>query len=101
MSRQLEVARELRESKRRDALVRALEFELEGTLKSQGIQLTGFAARFDAWECLITLKAEVGGGRQVSFCGASTFIEAILKATDAAKYDRLRWKEDVYKPSDV
>jgi hypothetical protein len=101
MSRQLEQARELRETKRRDALVRALEFALDGALQAQGIQLLGFAAKWDAWECLITLKSEVDGTRYVAFVGAGNIIDAILKATDAAQYDRLRWKEDKYKRSDV
>ena len=96
MSRQLEQLRELRETKRRDALVRALEFELAGSLETQGTTLLGFAMKFDAYECLMTIKAVAGGERQVAFVGAGSPIDCILKAVQAANADRLRWREDHY-----
>lgn len=96
MSRQLDLVREKRETKRRDALVKALEFDLAGSLEMQGIQLIGFAIKFDAYECLMTLKADIGGARQVAFIGSDSVMNAILKAVSAAKNDRLRWREDVY-----
>lgn len=99
MSRQLEQKREIAETKRRDALVKALEFGLAGALEAQGIQLLGFSAKFDAWECLITLKGEIAGVRSVAFVGSDNIISGILKAVQAAQYDRLKWKEDVYKSS--
>lgn len=101
MSRQLEQVQEDRETKRREALVRALEYELPGVLEIQGIQLRGFAVKWDAYDCLMTIKAEFAGERQVAFVGGGSVIDCILKAVQAAKYDRLRWKADIYKPSDV
>ena len=94
MSRQLEQLRETRESKRRDALVRALEFELAGTLETQGTTLLGFSLKFDAYECLMTIKADQGGERKVAFIGAGSPIDCILKAVQAAGADRLRWRDD-------
>lgn len=99
MSRQLELVQEERETKRRDALVRALEYELAGSLETQGTTLIGFAVKFDAYECLMTIKAVAGGERQVAFVGAGSPIDCILKAVQAASADRLRWREDRYTPS--
>ncbi len=96
MSRTQELQREVKEEKRRVSLVKALEFELVGTLETQGIQMVGFAVKFDAWECLMTLKAEIGGKRQVAFVGADSVISCILKAVQAAQYDKLKWRVDVY-----
>lgn len=99
MTRQLEQLREDRETKRRDALVQALEFGLAGTLETQGITLLGFALKYDAFECLMTLKVEVGGDRQVAFIGTSSPIDCILRAVQAAQSDRLRWRKDRYVPA--
>ncbi len=96
MSRQLEQVREERETKRRDALIRCLEYELPGALEMQGTTLIGFAVKFDAYDCLMTLKADAGGERQVAFVGGSGIVDCILKSVQAAKADRLRWKKDVY-----
>lgn len=99
MSRQLDQLKEERETRRRDALVKALEFELPGTLELNGITLVGFAIKYDAFECLMTVKADIGGERSVSFVGASSPINCILKAVQMAKSDRLRWRKDRYKPA--
>jgi hypothetical protein len=96
MSRQVDVVREQRETARRDALVKALEFSLSGALELNGITLLGFAVKYDAYECLLTLKADIGGTRSVSFVGSDSVMNAILKATSAAENDRLRWREDIY-----
>jgi predicted membrane protein len=96
MSRQLDLVREEKETKRREALVKALEFELPGLLEIQGITMVGFAVKYDAYECLMTLKADVGGVRQVCFIGASSVIGCILNAVQAARNDRLRWRVDKY-----
>ena len=99
MSRQLEQLQEERETKRRDAVIRGLEFELPGALEMQGITMLGFAVKFDAYECLMTIKADVGGVRKVSFVGGGSVVDCILKAVQAAKGERLRWRVDVYKPN--
>lgn len=99
MTRQLEIVQEQRETKRRDALVHALEYGLAGSLETKGITLLGLALKWDAYECLMTIKADVGGVRSVAFVGAGSAIDSILKGVNAAQNDRLRWREDVYKPS--
>ena len=99
MSRVLEQVKEERETARRNALVAALEYKLPGTLETQGITLTGFAVKYDAYECLMTIKADIGGARHVSFVGGGSVMDCIIKSVRAAEADRLRWKEDIYKPS--
>jgi hypothetical protein len=101
MSRQVDLVREERETARRDALVSALEYGLAGHLEAQGITLIGFAVKYDAYECLMTLKADIGGERQVCFIGSDSVMSAILKAVSAAKADRLRWKKDKWAPSNT
>lgn len=96
MSRQLEQIQEEREMRRQGALVKALEYGLAGTLEGQGITLIGFAVIYDAYECLMTLKADIGGTRKVAFVGGGSVAECVLRALRAAQADRLRWKEDEY-----
>lgn len=101
MTRQLDLKIEERETRRRDKLVKVLDFELVGTLETQGITPLGFAVKWDAWECLLTMKADIGGVRHVAFVGSDTIINCLIKTVSQAQADRLRWREDIYKPSDV
>lgn len=96
MTRQLEIQREVREDKRQKALVRALEFELPGALETNGIMLLGISIRYDAFDCLMTLKADVGGKRKVCHVGSDSIINCFLKATRDASNDRLRWSKDKF-----
>lgn len=96
MSRQLELIKEERETKRRDALVRALEYALPGSLEVRGVMLTGFSMKYDAFECIMTIRADIGGVAEKAFVGAGSPIDCILKAVQAAKNDRLRWSKDKY-----
>ncbi len=99
MSRQLDISVELRESKRQTALVKALEYGLVGALEFQGIILQGFAIRYDAFSCLMTIKAEVAGTQSVAFVGSDTIINCILKAQADATRQALQWRADKYKDS--
>ena len=99
MSRQLEVEIERRATAKRDALVRALEFGLVGALESQGIELIGWAIKYDAFNCLMTIKAEIAGVRQVCFVGSDSIINCILKAESEASRSDLKWRADKYHTS--
>lgn len=99
MSRQLDLKRELRESRKRDALVRALEFGLVGALEMQGIELLGFALRYEEFNCLLTLKANVDDLRSVAFVGSDTIINVLLKADNMASNQALKWRVDKYHSS--
>lgn len=99
MSRQLDIEREARETARRDQLVKVMEYGLVGALESQGIELLGFAFKYDAFNSLMTIKAEFGGKRQVCFVGSDSVINCFLKAYSEARNSRLKWREDKYQAS--
>lgn len=96
MSRQLDIKVEARETAKRDLLVKVLEFGLVGALEAQGIELLGFAFKYDAFNSLMTIKADIGGVRSVCFIGSDTLINCILKAHSEACRDTLTWRADKY-----
>lgn len=97
MTRRLDLEKEKRDTFRRTALVKALEFGIVGALENQGIELLGFAFKFDAFNCLMTIKAVIGGDSQVCFIGSDTMMNCILKAQVEASNNTLRWRADKYK----
>lgn len=99
MTRQLDVKLEERETARRLALVKALEFGIVGALESQGIQLRGLAFRYDPFNCLLTVKVVDGDVQQVAFIGSDTLVNCILKCQDAARNGTLKWRPDKYHES--
>lgn len=96
MSRQLEQKREEQITTRNNQVIKALEFGIVGALESQGIELVGFAFRYDAHNSLMTIKADFGNDRQVAFVGSESIIGCILKAQSDARNDRLVWRADKY-----
>lgn len=99
MSRQIEIEVEQRETARRDALVKALEYRIVGSLESQGIHLLGFAFKYDAFNCLMTIKAVVNETASVCFIGSDSVMNCILKADSEASRHTLRWRADKYQNS--
>lgn len=97
MTRHLDADHEERQSKRRDACVNALEYELPIALRLQDIEFYGFSVKYDDYECLMTLKADVHGVRSVAFVASDGPVGCVIKATKMARAQRLRWKEDAYK----
>lgn len=69
---------------------------LVGAVSRNGGELQGFSVRYGGFDCLITLRAEFPGGRQVCFIGAADLGLALIRAWDAANKDELRWKVDQY-----
>lgn len=96
MTRQFDVQQEVRETKRRDQLVKVLDFGLAGSLESQGIHLLGLSLKYDAFNCLLTIRAEIAGVRSVSFVGSDSISNCFLKAQSDASRGALKWKEDCY-----
>jgi hypothetical protein len=96
MSRQLEAASEGRDDRSRQALVRAIEYELDDSLRAAGALMTGFSVRYEEYETLITLRAIVEGSPQICFVGAETMKGAILKCVREAKAGKLRWRSDKF-----
>lgn len=96
MSRQLDLKKEERERGKRDALVAALEYGLVGALQNQGIEMLGWAVKYDAFNCLMTIKSDIAGKRQVCFVGSDSVINCILKAYSEASRASLVWRPDKY-----
>lgn len=96
MSRQLEQLTEERETKRRDSVIAALEFELAGAVEFIGGEMRGFSIKYDNFEALLTYKATFQGIQKVAFVGSDTPMNCIIKAANMAKHKRLKWKDDRY-----
>lgn len=96
MSRQLEAAGEQRGARRIVLLEKTLGGGLVDVLQHQGVELLGFAAKWDAWDCLITLRADVDGVRSVAFVGSDTLINCLVKCGTDANREKLRWRPDKY-----
>ncbi|MCK5317997.1 MAG: hypothetical protein KAJ55_08785 [Anaerolineales bacterium] len=101
MSRQLEVKQEERSLAKQVALIKALEFGLVGALEGQGIELLGIAFKYDPFNVLMTIKADIAGVRSIAFVGSDTFINCILKADSAARRHSLTWRADKYHQNSV
>lgn len=101
MTRHLDLKEEVRETARRDALVRALEFGLEGALSSQGIELSGIAIKIDPFNCLLTIKADRNGTPSVAFVSSDTLMNVLLKADSMAGHCVLKWQVDKYRRSET
>lgn len=99
MTRQLDLEKEVRESKRRDALIRALDYGIVGALENQGIELIGISIKHDAFNCLLTLRADIGGSRQVCFVGSDSIVNCFLKAESDASRNELKWRSCRFKHS--
>lgn len=99
MSRQLEQKQEEQQTARNNALVRALEYGIVGALEAQGIMLLGFSFKYDAFNCLMTIKADFGNNKQVCFVGSESVIGCILRAQSDARNDGLSWRPDKYHTS--
>lgn len=99
LSRQLEQQTEERDTKRRDALYKTLEFDLAGVIAFGGGELTGFAMNYEEFSCLVVLKADFEGKNMVSFIYSDTMTNCLLRAVSLGKNNRLKWKLDVWRPS--
>ena len=97
-SRQLEQKFETRETARRLALVKALEFELAGMVGVMGGTFVGFAIAYEEEECRLIYKADFEGRRRVAFVYSDTIMNCIIKAVRMAKNHKLKWKLDKYAP---
>lgn len=82
--------------KRHKALIKALEFDLSGSIAHHGGVLTGFSVKLEEWECLITLRAVVENVPSIAFVGSDDIINCILKAVREARRGKLQWREDRY-----
>lgn len=96
MTRQLEQEYEVRQARRSKLIVEAVEYALEGAINHSGAEFYGFAAKFTPGECLLVIKGDLAGRRQVAFVGSEDFGSAMLKAVRLGKGDKLKWRDDKY-----
>lgn len=96
MSRQLEELLEERTATRHKKLIRAVEFELQGSISHVGGELHGVVITFRELEVFLTLKASFEGKNMVSFVSEEDLGSALLKCVRQAYQNSLRWKPDKY-----
>lgn len=96
MSRQLEEHLEESRAKRNTAIIEAVEFGLSAAVEHTGAVYYGFAARDSPGECLLVIKGELHGKRQVAFVGAEDLGGALIKAVRLGRKDKLSWRPDKY-----
>ena len=100
MSRQMDLKAEVRETKKRDALVRGLEISLNASLQFQGAELRGFSIRYGDFDCLLTVKANFEGRWHVANVSSDTMMNVMLKLFADAEKGRLTWRPDKFQPTD-
>lgn len=96
MSRQLEQIVEERTARRNLALIKAVEFELVGSVEAAGTALTGFSVRLSEFSCLITLRGVRDGVLVVAFVGSDDLGSCMLKCVREARMDKLTWQKDKF-----
>lgn len=96
MSRQLDQVQEDRIVRRNKQVIKAVEFELVGSIQAAGSELTGFSVRYAYGEVLMTLRSEVGDDHMVCFVVSDCLSNCLVKAVRDAHADRLQWRADKY-----
>lgn len=96
MSRQLDIVREEKQARRDQAVLLALEGGLEEAIEYAGALLLGFSVALRGEDCLITLRVDLSGRKQIAFIGAADLPGCLLKAVREARADRLVWKDCKY-----
>jgi len=96
MSRQLEQQAEERSARRHQAILRAVEYEIERALHKDGYELTGLSFKIGPADCLAVVKATNGKGPQVCFVGSEDLGSALAKVVSESYRGRLRWKPDEF-----
>jgi hypothetical protein len=96
MTSRLEEENAERRSREAKRLQLVCEGGLERVVEGLGARLTGFSCKANESDYLITLRAEFDSGKMISFVGASTLANALLKAYRSAGRNELRWKVDTW-----
>ena len=98
MSRLADVKVEERETKRRDQLVLVLEYGLVGALQAAGVEMLGFSFKYDAFQALMTIRADISGNRRIAHISSDSVINCFLSAHNLAHHGRLQWEPCRYHP---
>lgn len=100
MYRQADLDAEQRDTAKRDALYKALEYSLPGALNHQGIELRGFTIVYNPGACRMVVKGLRQADWIVAFVYADTMTGCLISATSAASRGTLNWGKDKYQPSE-
>lgn len=85
-------------SRRAGKLEEVLDHGLAGSIAYQGGELTGFSMKVGNADYLVTLRAYFPAGHRVSWVGAKSMTEVLLKSERLAASGQLDWGKDKYKP---
>lgn len=96
MTNQLEVKLQERQQQVNNEVLAAVEFELVGSVAHAGGVLSGISVKFGDSDVLMTLRANLGGRRQVAFVGCPDLASCLRKAVVEAYSDGLKWREDQF-----
>jgi hypothetical protein len=94
VSRQLQQKQEEALARRNKQILLSIEGGLSDALARAGAVLLGFSVKHGDLDCLITLRVELAGRRQIAYVGSSTLGDCLVKAMREARSDKLRWKDD-------
>ena len=94
MSRQHDAEHEAKQARRWQKVGRLADYGLSEALGRAGATLLGFSAKMDDGDCLLTLRVEMAGRRQIAFVGSETLGGAMIKASKEAGQDALTFKDD-------
>lgn len=94
MSRQLEAVREDRRIAWDKETVAACNGGLEDSIGRAGGVLSGFSFKASEVDCLITLRVDLAGRRQISFVGGPDLGSCLRKAMRLASRDGLVFRDD-------
>jgi hypothetical protein len=97
MSKVKEEVEGFKVSRRSEKLAEVLDHGLSGTIAYQGGELTGFSMKIGNVDFLITLRAYFPAGHRISWVGAASMVECILKAERLAAEGGLSWAKDKYR----
>lgn len=97
MSSRLDAEYEEKQARQALRLLRVCSGGLNSAIGRAGGELTGFSAKMSGADVLLTVRAELPGGRKIAFVGGSDLAGALLKAYREASADELRWREDRWK----
>lgn len=96
MTRQLEQGSEDRDRAKMVRLMAACDGALMAAVEHSGGILLGMSVKFEAYESLVTLRAEFPGGRMVAFVGGDSLASCLLKVVREGRRDGLKWRHDRY-----
>lgn len=96
MDKEVQNLQETRTAAYSAAVLRAVEFELEGSVAHAGMMMTGFSVKFGDGECLLTVRGVLAGRPQIAFVGSSDLGNCILKVVRDALSDKLKFRDDKF-----